>query len=155
MFISASKLITEQTPDILIVDNQRYYLKSFPLENLDLKENYTKGDSIEINSGCWRGYQATWKVRNDSLFLIKLTDCYKNREYDLQEFFIRKTPIIHLSGTELFAYWYTADLVHYNQISFGGEYEQNYLWSISWREINESEKIIMSFKNGILTQKPN
>ncbi len=77
LFFSCSGLsATPQVPDILIFDGQTYPLFSNPLEDYLNTEGYNEKDDRGCNSSsCWRGYVATWTIRNDSLFLTQIERC--------------------------------------------------------------------------------
>lgn len=147
------KPLTEQTPDILVLRDQTYYLKSFPLDDLKLWNTSQLNDSIELNSGCWRGYQATWVVRNDSLFLTGMTDCYKKYQIDLESYFAERKPKVEVQENELFAYWYDAKLIQYQHPFLNEEESAKYLYSIDWRELKKNERVVLTFKNGIINSK--
>ncbi len=40
-----------------------------------------------MNTGCWRGYQAWWEVKNSALYLIEVRNCNKNVKLDLRTIF--------------------------------------------------------------------
>ena len=68
---------TEQIPDLLIIENDTFYLKTFPLEQLRLKKKikvapFDYGDYGFVSTACYRGYVATWKVIDDKLMLIEV-----------------------------------------------------------------------------------
>lgn len=77
---------TAQFPDYLIYQEDTLMLFSNPLESF-----FEKRNSREIPNfgGChttasWRGYIAWWELRNDSLFLLKITGCSFKEETDEQ-----------------------------------------------------------------------
>jgi hypothetical protein len=77
---------TAQFPDYLIHQGDTLMLFSNPLEPF-----FEKRGSREIPNfkGChttasWRGYIAWWELRNDSLFLLKVTGCSFGKETDEQ-----------------------------------------------------------------------
>lgn len=79
---------TEQTPDRIIIGRDTLPLLSqFPLETLDparfrlfrqrihdanVISRPGEPDVFVLNSGLWRGYVATWELRNDSLLFRSL-----------------------------------------------------------------------------------
>lgn len=65
---------TTQIQDIIIYDSNEYFgdYEEFPLEDYWSDEN-PKPECLSMGStACWRGYIATWEVRNMSLFLKSL-----------------------------------------------------------------------------------
>ncbi|MEQ8414519.1 MAG: hypothetical protein RIB71_08625 [Imperialibacter sp.] len=139
---------TEQTPDLLVIGGETYFLKSFPLDDLHLRTNFEEND---FNSGCWRNYQATWHVRNDSLFLVKITGCSGSDEISMPSFFASRTPKLSLNNdSELFAGWYNAVLVHYRIEVTDPKMADRFLWDIDWRTLEADEKIVLTFRNGVL-----
>ena len=139
---------TAQDPDKLIVNGDTVRIFSNPLEAyLSKKGQYTKfviyGDTVRVRSnpweegertiggieltphstGLWRGYVATWRLENDSLFLVRLQKGYENQAED---FNIRKE-----FGTDrVFAGWVTetiivpqGKLLQYVHAGYGSLYE--------------------------------
>lgn len=80
-----------QMPDFII-----YGKDTIPTYNLILENYLQKQDTAKTNSlfglnfrnnaspNCWRGYQAIYKIVNDSLFLVHIIDCgqLRNRKID-------------------------------------------------------------------------
>lgn len=60
-------------------------------------------DSNCISTGCWRQYIATWKIENDSLFLIELKDCCNFNSIPLKRVFSKN----NVKDNKVFAYWYS------------------------------------------------
>jgi hypothetical protein len=98
---------TPQSPEILIYESDTLFINYMPLEDLKYEN-----DSIEarlsrlfepMESTHWRGYTATWKVYNDSLFLIKVCDATNNQFVSLNKIFNENM----LSSKGVFASWYT------------------------------------------------
>lgn len=66
---------TAQDPDYLIIGKDTFKLCSNPLDvYLEQKGSQTIGKhKLQMtNTGCWRGYVATWLLENDSLFLVRM-----------------------------------------------------------------------------------
>ena len=67
---------TPQQPDILIYQNKSYGLYSAPLESY--YKDYVTRPAFKIKqdedwiSNNWRGYIATWEIKNDFLYLVKI-----------------------------------------------------------------------------------
>ncbi len=130
---------TGQVADILIFRADTMLLFSNPLEQyLDQKAERTLCaiDLKWTSTACYRGYQATWEVVNDSLFLLSVQrGCYsKVPEYfDLTEEF---------GYVRVFAGWFSGDVlapkgtqIHYVHSGYDSFYER---------------ELILSFKQGRL-----
>ena len=69
---------TVQVPDRLIVVKDTFAIKNYPLyEYLQSDEGQSLiAPNPCFSSSCWRGYQALWEIKNDSLFLVKIENCF-------------------------------------------------------------------------------
>ena len=79
---------TAQVPDLLIYNGDTLMLFSNPLEFFYNETNPKPVTFVETNcssTACWRGYQATWLIENDSLYLIKIDACCFIDRYQLTE----------------------------------------------------------------------
>jgi hypothetical protein len=106
---------TEQTPDLLIVGKDTFYLKSFPINKLNFKENMNPFDTgLFVSTNCWRGYKATWEIKDSKLFLQKIQKCNTDSIIDyykiISHFEINGYKPKILNGM-IFADWYTAKLI--------------------------------------------
>ncbi len=131
---------TGQAGDILIFKGDTLTLFSNPLEQyFDIKSERTlNGKKLERTStACYRGYRATWKVTNDSLFLIKVQKgCYS----ETPEYFDLKSEF----GSErVFAEWFTGKTlvpkgkrIHYVHSAYESFYEK---------------ELILAFTGGLLS----
>jgi hypothetical protein len=95
-----------QAPDIIIINNDTFDLYSNPLNKLLKTKSRKQFLGFDCkNRMCTRGYVATWRIRNDSLFLVKINNCRFTcdtfQNVDLQKVF--KT-------TEPFAKWVSGQL---------------------------------------------
>ena len=95
---------TAQIPDILVVGNDTLYLFCNPLEGY-FDETHPRPDDMwgMGSTNCWRGYQAYFEIRSDSLFL---TGIRLGRKGDSTDFY----PLARLFGEKatpggVFAYW--------------------------------------------------
>jgi len=87
LLFSIKGFSTVQQPDYLIFNKDTLYFNdlpnfiSSPLEQIDSISHYIKKliadlSGIEtINSGCWRGFYAEWKIIDNQLYLSKVFDC--------------------------------------------------------------------------------
>jgi len=77
-----------QVPDYLIIKNDtiptynllvEQYLQKIKNDNgrlFDLSFRNSIDGALGSSLNCWRGYQAIYKIENDSLFVTKLIDCH-------------------------------------------------------------------------------
>ena len=76
VLLSKSLFATVQRSDILIVNGDTLRIRrSFPLEQYFEQKGERTFGGVTIRalySALWRGYVATWKLENDSLFLIHI-----------------------------------------------------------------------------------
>lgn len=79
---------TAQIPDLIIYKGDTLALYTNPLEDFFSKDN-PRPTSFGIagcwSTACWRGYQATWLLENDVLYLVKIGSCCYGYKYDLNE----------------------------------------------------------------------
>ena len=118
--------MTAQAGDILKFEGKTYSIASEPLYDY---LNQKGVEFISLNTACWRGYIATWKIKNDKLFLIEL-EAYSedHNEVDLDFLFPGKN--------EVFAEWFTGEirvphgkLLQYFHIGYESIYEkETYLY---------------------------
>lgn len=95
---------TAQIPDILVVGNDTLHLFCNPLEGY-FDETHPRPDDMwgMGSTACWRGYQAYFEIRSDSLFLTAIRLGEKG---DSTDFY----PLARLFGDKatsggVFAYW--------------------------------------------------
>jgi len=142
-FVLCSKnlLATAQIGDILVVNEDTVWIHSNPLECYFA----TKGDNIRTIGGLelgkykdengneyfvscsalWRGYIATWKLENDSLFLIGANTGCAGKDFRGEDIDIS----LEFGSNKVFAWWFTGticrpdgELIWY----FHGGYESIY-----------------------------
>ena len=66
-----------------------------------------------ILSTCWRGYEGTWQIVNDSLFLVKLESGCGSKEIDINLLFDKST----VTRNGVFADWFSRSLkVNYGKL---------------------------------------
>lgn len=100
---------TEERPDLLIYNSDTIYIDKFPLDLLAEMDSIIAKKLMDpncISSDCWRQYIATWKIENDSLFLIGLNDCCNFNTIPLKTVFSKN----YIKDKKVFAYWYTDNI---------------------------------------------
>lgn len=145
IFLSISKitelLATAQYGDRLIIEKDTFWINSNPLEGYFDKKGNRTINGEEMQGSCtalWRGYVATWKLQNDSFFLVRIqTDYCGNNPIDLD---VKK----EFGTNKVFASWVNqtivqtkGELIQYVHMGYMSIYEQ---------------EIYYNFKNGKITK---
>ena len=142
---------TEQIPDLLIIDNDTIYLKSFPLEKLEFKNPPFKyGEYPFSSTACWRGYQAVWTIENDSLFLIAfIRDDSTKTRLDIEKYFRENNYEYKKKDGKILADWYSANLEDYFK-TFNPRYHgyNNKVYLFDPTRKSKKKKILMIIKSG-------
>ncbi|MES2617017.1 MAG: hypothetical protein V4613_04010 [Bacteroidota bacterium] len=141
LLTSISVFGTGQLPDLLIYNKQTYSINGAPLENYLAQKGNKSIPGLSggcSSTDCWKGYVATWELKNDSLFLRHISpcnyDCGHTSPGDLKKMF----------GTDtVFASWFTGDIT----IFTGNQLKRPY---ISYSPITENTQIF-DFVNGKVT----
>nr|WP_320000138.1 energy transducer TonB [uncultured Draconibacterium sp.] len=130
VLISAKVFATPQDSEILIYGKDTLYIDIYPLEVL-MNENQELHKKIMnasdcMQTSCWRAHHGTWRIVNDSLFLVKLEDGCQEKELDISKFFDSSK----ISNNGVFAYWFSQRLVtnygkylDYNETTWSPIYE--------------------------------
>ena len=100
-----------QRPDYLIIGKDTLSIYFLPLHDLDTVTLNTFFDNLKIDSASfgfsfslWRGYQAYWQLKNDSLYLIGLKGYSKSDEI------LKKTFPSNYNKGKVFANWFSSYL---------------------------------------------
>ncbi len=137
-FLSAIVLATPQDPEAIIYGKDTMYVDFFPFEvlmnrNEELHKK-TMNASDCIQSSCWRGHHGTWKIENDSLFLVKLEDGCQEKELNLSLFF----DASEISNKGVFAYWFSQRVfanygkwLDFDEITWSSIYEGTFKCNIN------------------------
>jgi hypothetical protein len=125
---------TGQVPDYLIINKDTIAIFSNPLKQyFELTGKRELIDFVGCGStACWRGYKAYWELKNDSLFLIRITSCHKDCGLEIQDANLEK-----MFGTnEVFAYWFNGEiiapqgkLVQYIHMGYASIYEREQIFT--------------------------
>ena len=129
LLYAQSTYATGQVPDYMVYQGDTIAIFSNPLEQyFELKGKRWLPD---FNGGCgstncWRGYMAIWELRNDSLFLRRVTSCMKDcgTPHD--------ADLVKMFGTgNVYAFWFTGGimspkgkLVEYVHMGYASVYEE-------------------------------
>lgn len=142
IFVSDMKA-TEQVPDYLIYENDTVAIYSNPLDNHI--EALFRDTSFMLNTcmstACWRRYQATWKIENEKLYLIKIEDCCNdNVQANMKLIFQDKWV-----DNKVLADWYSGRLVIPVGNTIYGEH-------MGYSNVHQQEDIIQ-VRNGQVSEK--
>ncbi|WP_435622891.1 hypothetical protein [Flagellimonas sp.] len=133
---------TEQIPDLLIYKKDTVFIYSNPLKG---KEHLLKKDSVFseygcINTGCWRGYQATWEFIDDKLFLIRISSCCSSKiTANLEMVFDEE-----YTNQKVQAKWFSGKIIIPNGKKLYAEH-------MGYSTVHEYEDIL-EFNNGVKTK---
>lgn len=129
---------TAQVPDLMVIGKDTFLMHTNPLEiYLDSIGNRDFPDFVGGGStACWRGYQAVWRVENDSMFLDKIQSCHRDEDdvdANLEKMFGDK----FING-KVYAYWFTGLIVlphgaikNYVHMGYGSTYDKYLLLEIN------------------------
>lgn len=138
---------TAQVPDLMIIGKDTFLMHTNPLEiYLDSIGNRDFPDFKGGGStACWRGYQAVWRVENDSMFLEKIQSCHQDEgdvDANLEKMFGDK----FING-KVFAYWFTGLIVlphgklkNYVHMGYGSTYSKYLLLEINKGQFKQELK---------------
>lgn len=151
-FLPAVVSATAQAPDVIEYDGKKYNLFTNPLESYfkeDERPKFHIGPG-SMSSGNWRGYVATWKIEDGTLYLVGLDSwiCKDLRpenckRADLRELFGEK----YRDG-KVKADWFTGDLripegeqIQYVHMGYGSVYEREIILGVAAGKITGKEVI--------------
>ena len=118
--------MTTQVKEIIIFDSKEYSL-IYPLLLPDSVMQEKKTEFYRESTACWRGYVGTWEIKDDKLYLVKLS----SSRYEL----VREPPI--------FANWITDKLMFTTGKTIIDEVEK-YIYQT---HLNVANGQIVSIKN--------
>lgn len=123
---------TAQIPDLLLLDNEKLELETNPLEPY-LKQHPEQRPAEGKSTGLWRGYIATWEIKDGELRLksVGVEDWNNEREgiRDVTQKYIPQAPML--------AQWFSGILIvprgkmiDYVHMGYGSTYERYTLLNI-------------------------
>jgi hypothetical protein len=146
---------TEHEADLLINGNDTIYLKSFPLEKLELKVRpfgYTIATAP--TTACWRGYRAVWKIVNNQLYLEKRSRCHydgDDGDENIFELFEKNGFKFETKDSMILADWYTEDF-YKMKFSIAEYYKDKlFLYDGTYDKKKESD-VILRIEKGYITK---
>jgi hypothetical protein len=107
LLVPINAFATAQIPDRILYQGETYPLFSEPLERY-LSENTPRTKELfpSVCTACWRGYVATWEVKENYLYITKLAEgtCGPDaKEIPISNIFPGETAPVK-------AVWYSGDL---------------------------------------------
>lgn len=111
MALAPAVKATAQLSDLLIVKGKEFALNTNPLEAELQKKQWTPPANAVITSANWRGYLATWEIRDDKLFLKDVTITVSDPKEERGITRKRITGDLYPGAAEVFADWYTGALI--------------------------------------------
>lgn len=148
LLFTLNSFCTEQVPDLLIIDKDTIYLKSFPINQLNFKKSPNpfayEDDPLILSTNCWRGYQAIWRLVDNKLILEEVRACNSDDVLEYEKvlaFFERNDYEVELIDGKVHASWYTADMVSYRYMS------KNYV-CVREPYKGEKAKVVLRFEKG-------
>ncbi len=147
VFLNKIGFSTEQIPDKLIIGNDTICLQTFPIEDLNFKiRPFKYGDYDFPHTGCWRGYQATWKVINNKLFLVEVTRADPTQDtLELEQYFRKNGYEPKIINGLIYADWFTAALEKYPSLYVNK--------ACIYRSNNpKKKKLVLKFNRGVMIE---
>lgn len=138
---------TAQVPDLMIIGKDTFQMHTNPLEIY--LDSIGDRDFPDFKGGgstaCWRGYQAIWRLENDSMFLEKIQSCHRDEgdvDANLEKMFGDK----FING-KVYAYWFTGLIVlphgklkKYVHMGYGSTYSKYLLLEINKGQFKQELK---------------
>lgn len=146
---------TEQIADLLIIESDTFFLKTFPLEEFRQKKRikiapFYYNQYGFVSTACYRGYIATWKIFDRKLILVDVAKADSTEEkLDIEGYFKKTGYSPKLIGGHVFADWYSDTLKRYDYFSYYFNSERFYLNVDYVRD--PGKKIELIFDEGLLT----
>lgn len=135
--------MTAQIGDRIFIDNKEYTLSCEPLSSY-LYDNKVEKLFTAVNTACYRGYCAKWKISNGKIYLLDIESPLQLRYRNDSDEPISAMQNLFPGQTEVFAHWIngvlkirSGELIEYVHMGYESTYETN---------------IYLKFENGILIE---
>ncbi len=154
LFFSKNSFASPQMPDYIIYEKDTIATYNLILESYLQKLDSTNTENLfglsfrkVASFNCWRGYQAIYKIDNDSLFLVYIINCGELRNGNIdKKASIEKMKIIFgdkLTKGNVYVDWFNGDL--------NFPLSNNILrWDGVFYKIYEKERVINIFEGKVL-----
>lgn len=138
--------------DLLVVDKDTFYLKTYPLEALNLKQcpfGLGKQDEQMINQ--YPGYQAVWRIVEGKLYLEKIVSVIgkTEQEENLAELFKRNGVQYRTNGKMVLADWFS--ITYYPIEPYTVAKGSITLLGGSFEETYNADKALVRIEKGLVT----
>lgn len=137
--------MTAQIGDRILIHNKEYTLACEPLSSY-LYDNKVEKLFNAVNTACYRGYCATWKVINDKIYLIDIESPsqIRSKKGNDSDEPISAMQKLFPGQSEVFAHWVSGTV----KIQVGELLEYVHMGYESVYEIS----MYLKFENGILKE---
>jgi hypothetical protein len=130
--------MTAQITDVLHYENQKLSMCTLPLS---VYFSLTTEPEFEVEcTALWRGYIATWEIKDNRLYLIDIHATFKNGEN------VTLGTLFPSYPKRVFAHWYSGKirapkggLIDYVHGGFASKYEQDLIFQIKKGEVIDFE----------------
>lgn len=149
LFLGSKVSATAQYPDKIIYHGRTYNLHTNPLEAYFGKYPDKRPKGGLMSTALWRGYIATFEIRDNQLFLrdieVEYRDTLSKKEYDLQWKSVLSE--VFLGGDPVKIDWFTGllvmpygKLINYVHMGYGSTYKNYILLEINEGSLQEAER---------------
>lgn len=135
---------TAQLSDLLIVEGKEFTLNTNPLETELQKKQWTPPEDALISSANWRGYLATWEIKDDKLFLKDVSIAVINPKDEHDDMLKSITGDLYPGAAEVFAEWYTGALIvpdgkmtRYVHMGYGSSFDHYQVFRVNAGKVVE------------------
>ncbi len=151
-FALSTAFSTEQFPDKLIIGKDTIYLKSFPLESLNLMKAPFHYDGYSFPStGCYRGYVATWQIVDKALTLKEVQKIDSvGTQLNIIEYLSNNGYIPKITNGNIVADWYSDTLKLYDFFAYNLAYKFDEFYISKDYLRDKNKKIELVFETGKL-----
>jgi len=139
-------LVTGQAADIIFYEGQKRALYSNPLEDYYRDERKRPNFMIEpntVSSDNWRGYIATWEIKDNTLYMTNIESWIGRRRATLESLFGSKCR-----NGRVEAAWFSGDLripdgkqLQYVHMGYGSVYERDIILTVEAGKITKTVTI--------------
>ena len=120
--------MTAQIMEVIYIDGKKRYMASEPF-GLYLESIKDVPTFSAPHTGCWRGYEGTWEIMDEKLFLVNLHGFIKTPEKEYQDIDLN---YFFPNQKKVFAEWFSGELripegkmVNYIHMGYESLYEKD------------------------------
>lgn len=155
LLLSTKGFSTAQVPDYLLYSGDTLALFSNPLKSYLERNNIEEVPGLKgcNSTACWRGYKAFWELKNDSLFLQRITSCHNDCGFPTKDANL-SLLFDNYNGNPIFADWVKeilispqGRLIKYVHMGYSSIYEREIHFDIKNGRLREIEEIKNNFEN--------